>query len=111
MRGATRPAGKSRTIWQDGHALTRAVPGELTRRVPAGRQEAKDAPVERGTQTYAFEAEGADPQVGASGQGANGQEATAPEGDLRSGGADDVGASLGDLRLSLRTAAGAGAAL
>src|SRR5580700_9074880 len=110
MRGATRPAAKSRTVGQDGYGLTRAVPGKFTRRVPASRQEAEEALAERSAQAHASEPEGADPQAGPSGQGADQPEAAAAEGDLRGGGAGDVGASLGDLRLSLRTAAGAGAA-
>src|SRR4029077_4302641 len=109
MRGATRPAAKRRTVGQDGYALTRAVPGKFTRRVPASRQEAEEAPAERGAQTHPSEPQGADPQAGASGQGADPPEAAAAEGDLRGGGAGDLGVSLGDFRLSLRTAAGAGA--
>src|SRR5579872_2534053 len=109
-REATRPAAKSRTVWQDGHALTRAVPREFTGRVSGREQAAEDTPAERGAQAHASEPQGADPQAGASGQSANEPEAAAAEGDLRSGGAGDAGASVGDLRLSLRPAAIAGAA-
>src|SRR5271169_6090158 len=100
-RGLYRAAGRWLTLWRNGHALTRAVPGGAAGRLPASQQEAEDEAVERGAQAHPVEPEGTDRQVGASGAGEAANPPAQQTEDLRRGTEGATGARVEDFRFSM----------
>src|ERR1700690_4629643 len=100
-RGLYRAAGRCLTLWRNGHALTRAVPGGAAGRLPASQQEAEDEAVERSAEAHPVEPEGTDRQAGASGAGEAGGPAAQPAQDLWRRDQGATGARVEDLRFPL----------
>src|ERR1700690_77266 len=105
-RGLYRAAGRCLTLWRNGHALTRAVPGGAAGRLPASQQEAEDEAVERSAEAHPVEPEGTDRQAGASGGGEAANPPAQPTEDLRRGTESAPGVRVEDFRFPLWTKAG-----
>src|ERR1017187_2087180 len=94
----------------DGHALTRTIPGARSGGVSERGQEDENQAAERSPETHAGEPQGADWQAGASARVASREEARAPNAGLWQAGESGARQGMGDVRLSMRSATGAGAA-
>src|ERR1039457_15881 len=93
----------------DGHALTRTIPGARSGGVSERGQEDENQAAERSPETHAAEPQGADWQAGASARVASREEARAPNAGLLQSGESGAHQGMGDVRLSMRSAAGGGA--
>src|SRR5271169_2592832 len=105
-RGLYRAAGRWLTLWRNGHALTRAVPGGAAGRLPASQQEAEDEAVERSAEAHPVEPEGTDRQAGASGAAEAANPEAQPAEDLRRGDQGAAGAGVEGFRFPLWAKAG-----